>query len=409
MPPSNASVPDLVLLAALAALAYCWVQDRVRVPIPGWLVAAAAILLASQLLNQFFFVPDPPQDPAPSFTPPGPALLTLSRFELAFLIVPIVIGAVASSWRRVNLIANLWVLSAAISGAIATFDGFTGAGIGASITGVATGNRAAGLAIHPNHLALVCSMTLPVALLRAVQLRGWGRAAGVTASGLLASAVLLSGSRVGLVSLVLAVGLTALLIPRLRSRVVVVGLMGIVLTVLIAPQGNPLTEGFDRLGGGGDSSQANGQRSDQLDESLQIALDHPVTGVGFTVVADAHSLPVQVWETAGFLGVLALVLYATGVFRTGWRLYRDRRLPRGSPALAGALTISFAVWLIAGLLQNQIADRFIYVPVGLLLGLGLAASAGRPEPDHFEPAPARDHVRPPAPVPQELDRVPVAG
>jgi hypothetical protein len=118
---------------------------------------------------------------------------------------------------------------------------------------------------------------------------------------------------------------------------------------------------------------------------------------------------VQVWETAGFLGVLALVLYATGVFRTGWRLYRDRRLPRGSPALAGALTISFAVWLIAGLLQNQIADRFIYVPVGLLLGLGLAASAGRPEPDHFEPAPARDPVRPPAPVPQELDRVPVAG
>ncbi|HEX3562672.1 MAG TPA: O-antigen ligase family protein [Solirubrobacterales bacterium] len=403
------SPPDLLLLAGLFGVGYCWFQDTIRVPIPGWLVGAAVILLVSQLLNQFFFVPTPPQDPPPSFTPPGPALLTLARFELAFLIVPILIGAVASSWKRVNLIANLWLLSATISAAIGTIDGFTGAGLGASFTGVDVGGRAAGLAIHPNTFALTCSMAMPLALLRAAQLRGWGRAAGIAASGLLATGILVSGSRVGLVSLVLAVGLTAMLIPKLRSRIVVVGLTGVVLTVLIAPQGNPLTEGFDRLAGGGSASQATGQRSDQFHESLTIALHHPVTGVGFTVVADAHTLPLQFWETAGFLGVAALILYATGVFRTGLRLYRDRRLPRGSPALAGALTISFAVWLIAGLLENEIADRYIYVPVGLLLGLGLAASAGTRGPDRSEPAPTPRPAEPPAPVPQRVERVPLAG
>jgi O-antigen ligase len=396
------SPPDLLLIAALFGVGYCWFQDTIRVPLPGWLLGAAVILLASQLLNQFFFVPEPPQDPAPSFTPPGPALVTLARFELAFLIVPVVIGAIASSWRRVNLIANLWLLSATISAVIATIDGFTGAGLGASITGVDVGNRAAGLAIHPNTLALTCAMTLPIALLRAGQLRGSGRAAGIASSGFLAMAILLSGSRVGLVSLLLAVGMTAMLIPRLRSRIAVIGLTGLVLTVLVSPQGNPLTEGFDRLSGGGDSSQANGQRNDQFHESLAIAADHPFTGVGFTVVADAHTLPLQFWETAGFLGIVALILYSTGVFRAGLHLYRDRRLPRGSPQLAGALTISFAVWLIAGLLQNEIADRYIFVPVGLLLGLGLAASASGSEPDRIEPA------RPPAPASGAAEEVPVA-
>jgi O-antigen ligase len=325
-----------------------------------------------------------------------------------------VIGAVASSWRRVNLLTNLWLLSATISAAIATFDGFTGAGIGTSITGVNGGGRATGLAIHPNTFALTCAMTLPIGLLRSVELRGFGRAAAIAASCLLASGVLVSGSRVGLASLVLAVGLTALLIPKLRSRLVAIGLTGIVLMLLVVPtSNNPLLEGVDRLSGGGDSTLANGQRSDQFHESLTIALDHPVTGIGFTVVADAHSLPVQVWETAGFLGIVALVLYSAGVFRTGWRLYREQGLPRGSPQLAGVLTISFAVWLIAGFLQNEIADRYIFVPVGLLLGLGLTASAIRSERDRSErdrpeptPAPARE--LPPVRVPERAERVPVA-
>jgi O-antigen ligase len=400
------SPPDLLLLAALIGVGYCWFQDTITVPLPGWLVGAAIMLIASQLLNQFFFVPTPPQDPPPSFTPPGPALVTLARFELAFLIVPVVIGAVASSWRRVNLMTNLWLLSATISAAIGTVDGFTGIGLGHTITGVIADNRPTGLAIHPNAFALTCGMTIPIGLLRSVQLRGGRRVAAITATCFLVSGILVSGSRVGLFSLVLAVGLTSMLIPRLRSRIIALGLTGLVLAFLVFPQGNPLTQGLDRLGGSGDASAANSQRSDQFSDSLHIALGHPFTGVGFTVVADAHTLPLQFWETAGILGLLALILYTTGVLRAGRLLYRDRRLPRGSPELAGALSISYLIWLISGLLQNQIADRYIYVPVGLLLGLTLAARAYRPEPGRFQPAPSP--ARPAVPVSKAREEVPVA-
>jgi O-antigen ligase len=175
-----------------------------------------------------------------------------------------------------------------------------------------------------------------------------------------------------------------LLIARLRARIVAAGLAAIVVfagVAALAPSGNSLFSGFDRLNGSGSASGATTQRVDQLHESLALAWDHPLTGIGFQVIADAHNLPVQVWEAAGLLGVLALLLYSTGVFRTAWLLARDPRLPRGSPELVWALAISFAIWLVAGLLQDPIADRYIYMPVGLLLGLGLAANASRGRPD----------------------------
>jgi hypothetical protein len=48
------------------------------------------------------------------------------------------------------------------------------------------------------------------------------------------------------------------------------------------------------------------------------------------------------------------------------------------------------------------------VPVGLLLGLGLAAKAMGSEPDRSEPAPYEPPERPPAPAPLAAEKVPVA-
>lgn len=409
LPPKSVSAPDLVLLAALGVLAYCWAEDSVRVPIPGWLAGAAALLFASELVAELF-VPDPPLDPPPSFTVPGAPLITLARTELAFFFVPVLIGAVASSWRRAHLIADLWVASAVISAAIATFDAATGAGIGANITGVHVEARSAGLALHANTFALTCAMTLPIALLRAAQLHGWGRALAIGATIVLLAGILSSGSRVGFGSALLAIWLTPMLIPKLRTRILMAGVAAVMLFLAVAalaPAGNSLLSGFERLGGSGSAAGANIQRFDQVEDSLEIALDHPVTGVGFSVIADAHVLPLQYWEAGGVLGVLALILYATGALGTGWRLLRDRTLPQGIPEFAGAVTISFAVYLIAGLIQNQIADRYIYIPVGLLLGLAVAANSGRSERVSTEPGPASAPESPRTGAPEAVERVPL--
>jgi O-antigen ligase len=412
-PPKSVAAPDLLLVAALAALAYCWVQDSVEIPLPGWLVGTAALLISAQLLDQFFLVTNPPQDQPPSFTPVGPPLITLFRVELGMLVLPIVVGAVASTWKRANLLANLWVASATISAAIGAFDSATGAGIGVSITGLGGGEagRVSGLTIHPNALALTCDMALPIALLRAAQWRGLGRAAAVGASGILLLGILASGSRVGVIGALLAVGLTGMLIPRLRTRILAAGVAAIVafgMVAAFAPSGSSLFSGIDRLEGSGSASGASTQRFDQLHESIHLAWGHPFTGIGFQVISDAHNLWVQVWETAGIFGILALLLFVIGVFHLGWRLYRDPALPRGSPEFVGALTVSFAIWLISGFLQNPIADRYIYIPVGLLLGMGLVAKNARSERNSAAPARLSDPVAVPSAKPGEVERVPVA-
>jgi hypothetical protein len=207
--------------------------------------------------------------------------------------------------------------------------------------------------------------------------------------------------------------LTALLIVKLRSRIVFAGLAGVVVLLSIAsfvPGANPLLVGLDRLGGGGSALLADAARSEQLKQSLDIALNHPATGVGFQTILDAHSVPVQFWEAGGILGVLAFILYITGVFGTGWRLLRDRRLPTGIPELAGVLTISFAAWPIGGLYTQMLGDRYIYIPVGLLLGLQLASATPRSELSPSEPALAPPPAEPQTPTPDsvEVERVPVA-
>jgi O-antigen ligase len=411
-PPKSVAAPDLFLVAAFAALAYCWAQDTVELPIPGWLVGTAAILITVQLLNQFFIVPDPPQDQPPTFTPAGPPLVTYFRVELGMLVLPIVVGAVASTWQRANLLANLWVFSATVGAAIGVFDSATGAGIGVSITGLGeeTG-RVSGLTIHPNALALTCDMALPIALLRAAQLSGLRRAAAITASGILLLGIIASGSRVGVVAAVLAIGLTGMLIARLRTRILAAGLAAIVVFFLVAafaPSGSSLFSGFDRLEGAGSASGATTQRVDQLHESIHLAWGHPISGIGLQVISDAHNLWVQVWESAGLFGILALLIYVTGVFHLAWRLYKHPGLPRGSPEFVGALAVSFGIWVVSGLLQNPIADRYIYVPVGLLLGVSLAAKAAAPEDGRAEPVASLLPEEPPALISDELERVPVA-
>jgi O-antigen ligase len=411
-PPKSVAAPDLFLIGALAALAYVWAQDRIEIPLPGWLLGAAALLISAQLLNQFFLVTHPPQDQPPTFTPVGPPLITLARVELGMLVLPIVVGAVASTWKRANLLANLWVASATISATVGVFDAVTGAGLGVSITGLGqeTG-RVSGLTIHPNALALTCDMALPVALLRTAQWRGLGRVVAIGASGMMLLAVLASGSRVGLAGAFLAVWLTGMLIAKLRLRILAFGLAAVVtLGVLaaFAPSGSGLFSGVDRLEGAGSAAGADTQRFDQLHESIQLAWGHPFTGIVFQVISDAHNLWVQVWEAAGLFGFTALLIFVVGTVLLGLRLRKDPGLPRGSPEFVGALTVSFLSWVIVGLLQNAIADRYIYMPVGLLLGLAIAAKANRPAADRSGPTPVARPVETPQLRSDEVERVLVA-
>lgn len=385
------SPADLLFALALFIVAFHVIAGDEQLPIPAWLLAAALGLLAASLLAALFY--HGPQPVVLSQSPFGGAsqlastysdsnLAGVAKFELALFFVPLLIAVVATSVERVRSIAELWVASAVICCLVAIADQLTGAGIGRSVTGELFIGREAGFSVHPNHLGLIGAMTLPVAFALAEAASGARRATFSAAAIVLIGGVLVCGSRLGLAAVVFALLLSFPLLVRGREKLAVALIAVVVaggLFAWFAPGGSPLVAAIDRVANGGTATQlADAQRLSQFHQSLDVATQHALTGVGFATVADAHSLPIQLVEAGGVVALAAFLVFAWGAIALGIRLVRDSSLSAEARLLAGGMTASLGVWLLSGLLQNPVTDRYLYVPVGLLLGLALLLDAGAP-------------------------------
>jgi O-Antigen ligase len=377
-------VADLPLLAALPLVALAALRRTQVLPVPGWLLWVAGGLAVAALLPALF-VPDPP----PRVLGPQSALtlgvassrasdLALwGRMEYALVVVPVLIGAVSRSWIRARVIADLWLASAAICGVVACLDSLANTGIADALVTdkVVLGGRAVGLTTHANYLGLFMAMALPLGITRVFQTSGIPRFVAIGATVVLALAIQLSGSRLALVAAVVGVSFLLVLVPRFRTRILLAFLacVGAAVVLVIAVPSN--YSAFDRLSGHDPSvGKSTDERLRVIDEALDNGLDHPLTGIGFGRILDSHSMPAQFLQAGGIVALATLVLWAFGIGRLGRRLSRDPSIPPPSAQLAAAMASGLAAWLITGIISPQVAERFMYVPAGILLGLGLAAA-----------------------------------
>jgi O-antigen ligase/polysaccharide polymerase Wzy-like membrane protein len=373
--PVSVPISDFPFLFALPLIGLGLLRREMPLVLPNWLLAVAGGMILGALLAALF-VPNPP---AFVIGPGGVAGATASRqsdvgFLLriiyALVLVPVVIAAAAGSWGRVRFFADVWVASTAICALAGCLDSLTHAGIANAV--VANGpfpfDRAIGLTDQPNYLGQFISMALPVAIVRAYQTTGLPRLALVSSIGVLVLGLQVSGSRLGLVGAVIGVAVLGTLVPRVRYGVAVGGITLAVLgaaSLAIQPGGESALERFS----GGDP-QAEAGRRFLLERSWEIARDHLATGVGFSRILDSHSLPIQFLLAGGIVALLAFMLWVWGMGRVGVSVVRDERAPPASRELAAALTAALAAWLIPGLINPQLIERFMYIPAGLLLALG---------------------------------------
>jgi len=401
--PGEISPFDILLGGAFAALGISSLLGR-RLPVlPGWLLLAGAGLLAAALLAELF-VPNPPAEPAPApasqvfANQTGAAYATnsdlemLGKLEWALVAVPVLIGAVTASYRRAHLVGNLWLLSATVSAGVASLDLLLGTRIGELATNLPFAEgRLHGLAIHSNHLGLASAMALPLALGHAIGPNRVRRMLGSAAAALLVVGILASGSRANLLGAVVAV---ALMLPFLRGAqaklaigVFAAFIVMVAGSVVFSEAGTQIVT-LQRLAGDRGVLTSNSDRKAKLEASLSAVMGHGLTGVGFATARDAHNVYLQMLQAGGILGLTAFILFAAGAVRLGWRLSREPRAPPDSARLAAGLTVSLLVWLTTGVLQNAVNDRYLVVPLGVLLGLSLAVNRQRlSAPPRGEPAP----------------------
>ena len=142
---------------------------------------------------------------------------------------------------------------------------------------------------------------------------------------------------------------------------------------------------IDRLTGAVSVDASDAERLVLYEAALADFASSPLLGVGYAGVRAAHNIYLQFLESAGVIGFLLWAGYLVATLRLALSVSVPGSA-RAAAYLAIACASGLAGWLAFGFAQNALYDRFLMVPVGLLLGLAArdAVVASRPVPAETE-------------------------
>lgn len=240
--------------------------------------------------------------------------------------------------------------------------------------------RPVGLATHPNHLAIVCLLAIAMCLGFALGERPLARWLCIAAAVPLTVALIESGSRAALVGFLVMVPVVAGLSRRVQLAVraaAIAAVMGV--AVLAGVVHFSADTGVGRLLGGASTPGSNASRIEHLQASLARFERHPLTGEGFEFAQEAHNVYLQTLVAAGPLGLIGFALAARSVLKVGSRRgLAVRGRATGDRALLAGLTGGYVGYLVAGLFQNILWDRYLWLYVGAILSVAANLAAHPP-------------------------------
>ena len=235
------------------------------------------------------------------------------------------------------------------------------------------GGRAMGLSGHPNHLALACALSMGTALgLLFTTSRVSRRALLTLCLAALGVGVVASGSRAGLLAAMVSIGVFLALTRRWKLiglGVVAAGLVGASIYLNVFSMGE--LNAVNRLRGDRSSFEADRARLEMAQETVDAIRGNPITGSGFESAKSAHSIYLQLWASAGLLGVA----FAAGLVILTIRLLLEAR--RHDDYLSMGLGASYAGYLVLGAVSNILWDRYVWVHLSVLLTLVATGSTAK--------------------------------
>ncbi|MEX2425646.1 MAG: O-antigen ligase family protein [Thermomicrobiaceae bacterium] len=287
-------------------------EDRLRtlnLAVPDRFAAAIAILLVIAGIVSIIFMAD---------TEYAAESLRTFRWTILFPVVYFFIAAPLIQQDREHrvLAAALFVGGATISAIIAIVDGLLGGGVQADAV-----TRLAGVAPHPNALALVLDRAAVPGILMAVLFRDRLSGRWLVPSTLILIVTLLTFSRGALLGIAAAC-VIVLVMARARYLAVVSSSIAAVFLVGVTTIAPDRT--MSLLGGGSGSL-----RLELWTSSIEMIRDHPITGVGLDqflyqylpryvtpqawlerFTSHPHNLLLDVWLSLGIIGIGVVALTA---------------------------------------------------------------------------------------------------
>jgi O-antigen ligase len=357
------TISDVFLLAGgLLLILSLMVRPTGYRVLPSWLFITNGIVLIPGLLSMF--ISDNLQED----------ILGLTRFMLAALFVPVILGEAGRYEHQRKLLINGWIIFTAFNAGIAFSDLVLRTSIGWKITGFEWLGRTGGLAVHPNHLGLACAMALPVSLVQMSIVKQLNRQLIWLLIPLaLMVGVLVSGSRAALIGSGAGLVMLCFLNNRLIKPLLLIFIISLLL-LSIAVKYQPgifdlLNYGWNRLLGGVSVGESDAIRLEYYSETYLEFIENPLIGVGFGIVRRSHNIYLQILQAGGALALIGFLAFIVRFLLFGWNLTLEKRMAAHNRDVAKALLTSIVIWLIVGLVQNQISDRFLYIPMGLILSM----------------------------------------
>ena len=360
---SSISVADAFLVVTFAALALRYaVEGRPRPMLPRAPLAAAVLFVVAGLVTA-------------STATSRADLLQLGQFVLAMVGTTLIIGWAIRDTDLAARAADAWAVGATVSSLVAVLDFALHTGIGPHVSGVAFAGREAGLTLQPNDLGVTAAIVIPWVTVRLISVRSIR--SGVWWSsvfGLLIAGILVSGSRSALLAvpageialLMVGRGVSRRLVPLFVGGGAVIGLVAIAARF----SGSQSFVAINRLTGTSASvAESDSTRVERYHVAISSFLSHPIVGTGFQSIRQALDIYLQLAASGGVLALTGFAIFVLWVIRS------DRALVRAAPAghlrnLGGALAGAMVVWLVYGLFQNGIYERYLYVAAGLTVAAG---------------------------------------
>lgn len=295
---------------------------------------------------------------------PLPSLVNLAKFATASAGLLVVVRLWGPTYSEVRPFLWFCVFAASVSAVVA---------VGQVI---AEPFRPIGLTVHPNHLAVISALMAGPAIALACTARRRGQVVAALFSIALAAGVLVSGSRSGLLAYATVVVVMAVVLRRrgviAAAAASALGVAPVVALTLAGVITFPGGSAIDRVLSKHPSVElADAERAVLLEESLERATERPIIGTGFEHAREAHNIYVQVWSSAGVVGLLGLALIAGATLSVLAALMLRRRSRSDTPAaivLVG-LAAAFAAYLLSGAFHNLLWERSIWATVAFIAAL----------------------------------------
>lgn len=375
----GSATPSDGLLGLAVVLLIPWLATSRRrfVALPRWLYLSAGLFAAASLLAALF--PAAPSKAALYF-PGGPLsllpadaegdtpsnLAALLRLEVALLLVPFVVVHVGTSWRRISQLANAWLAGLLIAGVVGVVAylgdihvaGIIGGAPGAEVT------RIKGFAVHPNVFGDTAAVALPTATAFWFSSSGRYRWYYAFVIVTLVGAVGVSGSRAAVLGVIVGIFIFAVMDRASRGLLIRVGLAVIALGLVVGLAALNSVPVLQRIGGGSDVNVANDERLAIYSKVWSEIVDRPIVGHGFEYIRGAHDIYLQVLHAGGIIALFGLLTIVFGVVRTAYRSGASG----SEEILVHGFAASSLTWLLGtGVFEPAIYDRYLYVPIALLI------------------------------------------